>query len=327
MSASSVTQKQIAQRLGVSHQVVSSALGGSGRVGEATRQLVLREAEQMGYQLNKAARAMVTGRCHQVALWLHSLSEPFAVHVQECVRAAVNQSGFDLVVRSGHDPHPHNSLLDGMLALSSPSLPETSALEWAQGVPLVMMGVSPLARLQRCDTVGVAAQMSVEQAVRHLHQAGCRRIAFLGVYVLLREEEPRCAAYRAVMREIGQPREEISAPHVLPIRTDVRETLLRHIEKHGAPDGLLCGNDDTALGAMRALRDLGLRVPQDVKLIGFDGTRDAADANPPLSTVALPIEEMCRAAWQMLQRRLSEPELPLQHQLLQSQLILRESSQ
>lgn len=326
MSVSPPTQKQIAQRLEISHQVVSSALGGSGRVGEATRQLVLQEAQRMGYKPNKAAQALVTKRFYQVALWLHSLSEPFAVDVQECVRKAVNQSGYDLVIRSGNDRHPLNSLLDGMLALSSPSLSEAASLEWAQGVPLVMMGVLPHTGLQKCDGVGIGVRAAAEEAVRHLQEKGCRRIAYLAVSTLMNEEEPRCAAYRSVMRESGRGIEEIAAPHILPIRTDVRQTLLRHIEKHGAPDGLLCGNDDTALGAMLALRDLGLRVPQDVKVIGCDGTRSAADADPTLSTLAFPLEEMCQSAWRLLQRRLNEPELPLQHLQFQSQLILRESS-
>jgi LacI family transcriptional regulator len=94
----------------------------------------------------------------------------------------------------------------------------------------------------------------------------------------------------------------------------------------GGVDALFCNNDDLALGAYRGLREAGLRVPDDVMLVGCDGIEDMQFLEQPLTTIAIPVEEMCALAWRFLRRRIENPDTPLQHALLQPTLVVRESS-
>jgi DNA-binding LacI/PurR family transcriptional regulator len=106
----------------------------------------------------------------------------------------------------------------------------------------------------------------------------------------------------------------------------VSRALKAYIARHGCPDGLFYFNDDVAIGAFRALRDLGLRIPQDVALVGCAGIEDTAYHDPPLSTIAQPIEEMCVTALSFLIGRIKEPSIPVQQIVLQPRLEVRGSS-
>lgn len=126
------------------------------------------------------------------------------------------------------------------------------------------------------------------------------------------------------LAQTGREPEYILAPD--DTRRSVGGVLKDYIARRGAPDGLFCFNDDMAIGAFRALRDLGLRIPDDVALVGCDGIEDAAYLDPPLTTIVQPLEEMCATAWQFLERRLLQPLLPLQQVTLEPSLEIRGSS-
>jgi len=130
--------------------------------------------------------------------------------------------------------------------------------------------------------------------------------------------------YKLLMEEIGQPVEFIITPQ--ETRQAVGPSLKEHIRKHGHPDGLFCFNDNMAIGALRALRDLDLRIPQDVALIGCDGIDDSAYLDPSLTTIAQPLEEMCEIAWSFLEARMKNPDLPVQQATLYPTLEIRGSS-
>jgi LacI family transcriptional regulator len=98
------------------------------------------------------------------------------------------------------------------------------------------------------------------------------------------------------------------------------------VQAHGHPDGLFCHCDELAIAAFRALRDLGLHIPTDVALIGCEGNEFMEYFDPPLSTVAMPVTDLCRAAWQLLLRRMEDPDAPAQAVILPYQLQARESS-
>jgi DNA-binding LacI/PurR family transcriptional regulator len=128
-----------------------------------------------------------------------------------------------------------------------------------------------------------------------------------------------------MMAEAGRPPEILLVTH--HSRADARLALRKHIEARGCPDGLFCFNDDVALGASRAIRENGLRVPEDVALIGHDGIEDAEYLDCPLTTLVQPVQEMTALAWRFLRRRMDDPTLPPQQALLKTQLVVRASTQ
>jgi LacI family transcriptional regulator len=105
----------------------------------------------------------------------------------------------------------------------------------------------------------------------------------------------------------------------------VRHAVTEYVREHGPPDGIFCHNDDFAIGAYRALRDMGLRIPDDVALVGCDNLEETAYLDVPLSTIAVPTEELCRTGWEFLYRRMHDPSAPLQCAILQPQLVVRAS--
>ncbi|MCW3062468.1 MAG: transcriptional regulator, LacI family [Capsulimonas sp.] len=270
----------------MSYATVSRALNSAdARIAPETRLRVQRIAAEMGYQPNRAARALVTGRTQTLALWS----------------------------------------IDGILTVDLPR----RAVPGLDGPllgrkPFVNMGVYVL---EQTDYVRVDFSQVAKEAVRHLHARGCRRIAcllpdWLGWF--RESSDERLMGYESVMSEIGQQPELILSPN--SIREAIGPALKAYIARHGCPDGLFYFNDDVAIGAFRALRDLGLRIPQDVALVGCDGIEDTAYHDPPLSTIAQPIEEMCVTALSFLIGRIKEPSIPVQQIVLQPRLEVRGSS-
>ena len=320
-TSTAVTQQEIAQRLGVSQRLVSYALNGTGTVSEKTRQRVRKEARELGYFPNKAARALATGRSHLVALQVPQVASSHGTRVLAELQNLAQRDGYALVLAGGETSHAAQWPLDGILVLDPLTTIPSRVL--APDAPLVAMGCYAHLAAPETDYVALDLFRGARQAMQHLQESGCRRIVYLAAATMFRDEEPRFATFK---KYGGQDAELIRIEDdELPRRAGAR-ALRDHIEKHGVPDGLFCCNDDNAIGAARALHSLGVRVPDDVKIVGCDGIPDALDREPSLSTIELPVEAMCRLAWQMLLRRLDNPQLAPQRETLLTKLIIRDSS-
>jgi LacI family transcriptional regulator len=189
--------------------------------------------------------------------------------------------------------------------------------------PIVGMGGINY-RSDAMDTVGIDLAGGARAAVQHLLDVGCCRIAYVAERMPDAGGEARHDSYTRVVERAGQPTEVILTG--TQFRADVRRRLRDYLGEHGCPDGLFCTNDEVALGAYRALCDLGIRVPDDVALVGCDGIEDTEYLERPLTTIVQPVDQMCALAWQFLQRRIDDPSLPWQHALLAPQLVIRDSS-
>jgi DNA-binding LacI/PurR family transcriptional regulator len=154
--------------------------------------------------------------------------------------------------------------------------------------------------------------------------AARRRIAYLVNDRSNFPDKHRHAAYHAVLAAAGLPPECIVTSD--QSRGGARATVREYVHEHGCPDSIFCHNDDMAIGAYLGLRDLGIRIPDDVALVGCDGIEDTEWLECPLSTLAQPIEQMCALAAEFLQRRIDEPDAPRQQAMLQPTLVIRESS-
>ncbi|RYG71332.1 LacI family transcriptional regulator [bacterium] len=130
--------------------------------------------------------------------------------------------------------------------------------------------------------------------------------------------------YNAVLKAAGLKSETIICEQW--DGATVRQTVRDYIEKHGHPDGIYCHHDELTIATYRALRDLKLDIPRDVALIGCEGNEFLEYFDPSLSTVALPIAEMCQTAWKLLQQRLADPERAPQGITLPYEFLARESS-
>ena len=332
----SVTLHDVAQRAGVHVMTVSHALKGTGRMTENTRATICRIAAELNYKPNRAARALVTGRTGAVAVVTGPVSEHFYAHVVHLLELELAASQTQMLFMCSRPPERElefliqSGMVDGLIAIDAFS--ELRALGSTSGVilPCVYAGVlhPELAPSLSVDSIAVDLSVAAQDAVQALLDLGCERVAYLvSNEGMAHSQEVRARTYRAAMERAGRGLEIIN----VDIGTDTsrrdltRARLVEHLHNHEAPDGLLCQNDEMAISAYRALRDVGLRVPDDVRLIGCDGLTDLDYFEPPIATIVQPVEEMCALAWQFLQTRLAQPEVPLQRAVLRAQLQKRAS--
>ncbi len=336
------TIQDIGRALNLSHTTVSRVLNGRDDqfISMATRLRVQDAAQSMGYRPHRIARALATGRTNQVAVWMRNMSSAYDAQVMRHLLQQMHGDRYQAVIgvsdliteaksvapeRAAVLPETFWSV-DGCLAFeAAPQLVALLGREAAKRLPLVGLGGAHFvsAELPEMDYVGIDLRIGTEAALRHLLAIGCRRIAFIGA-VSMADDEPRLATYRAVMAAEGRPLEIVSTAH--HSRAASRDAVSSHIAGQGCPDGMFCFNDDVALGAYRAIRELGLRVPEDAALIGHDGIEDADYLDCPLTTLVQPVEQMTSLAWGALHRRIETPDLPPQQILLQAQLVIRAST-
>lgn len=322
------TREDVAALAEVSGCTVSYVLNGRKDVviAAATRERVLKAAKQLGYQPNRAARALVTGQSRMVTLWAGRF-EPYYTMVTNHLRSLVKQSDYQMLVSDiefGLGSVNLDSWSgDGVIALEYPELAD-AYLDSHPGfkLPIVSIGVY---HRENGDFVGVDLYGGARSAVQHLHQIGRQRIAYVdsrGKHAT--SYDPRRQAYFDEMEALGLQPEPIDLTGMG--RREARQGICDYVAAHGCPDGLFCHNDDIAIGVYRGLLDLGIRVPDQVALVGCDGIEDTEYLECPITTIAQPVEQMCQMGWQFLLNRIADPTLPPQRHVFPTGLVIRRST-
>jgi LacI family transcriptional regulator len=321
----------VARQLKISQATVSYVLSGrkSGTVSEATRERVLEMARQMGYQPNRAAQALAGGGLPIIELSVMGFFPSFYSHVLEAFSEELYPTEYELhivdSIASGKSNQSKSYWpVAGIITDISLSDDRLTALQ-RRGCPVISVG--PYARTE-IDHVKVEFASALQKGLRHLME-GCRRVAFVSLWSPANSEEDlRYYAYRQLVEEIGIEEEVILAPRsgVPSLRYETRNKVKQYIAKSGCPDAFFCFNDERAIATLAALRDLGIRVPQDVRLLGCDGIEETEYQFPTISTIQYPFQEVARRAWEFLQHRIEYPDGPIQSAIITPELLIRESS-
>lgn len=293
------TSAEVARLAQVSRTTVSFVLNGvtDRGISEATRQRVLEAALRLGYEPNAAARALAGGASGSIALVLPSVQhlqvDAFLAQLLASVSASCQASGLKLLIETseGHAPGDFVRLvrsrrIDGLIVahLRTAELAHLQQLR-DSGVPLVVLGCG-LAADAGLVAIGDDSGPSARLAVRHLLALGHRRIGFVNYApASFHQAAQREQGWRQALQEAG-----ISAPDDWRVHADISadsgwRATQALLARGGGLTALFAGNDTIAFGALRALREAGLRVPQDMALIGYDDIPLAAFAEPPLSSV------------------------------------------
>ena len=323
-----VTQAQIAEKLGISRQLVTFALGGYPQVSKESRARILAAALEMGYRPNPHARAMLRKKTGIIALWIPDQISTHYSHVARELGRLVKQAGQELIISEvgaadmkqiwTHVP------FDGICAVDASKAVQLELKSLAaKSVPVVSLGSYSSSVT---DNVHVDMEAGTTQAMQHLIGSGFRRIAHATFVRKNIAGESRRIGYTNAMREAGLETEFIHYPLSERQRPVARQLSRDYVAAHGKPEAIFCHSDDAALGIYRGLCDAGIRVPADIALVGCDGIEDTEYLECPLTTLVQPVAEMCDAAWQFLQNRLAEPTTPIQQTILTPQLAIRASS-
>jgi DNA-binding LacI/PurR family transcriptional regulator len=320
-----VTLQDIADVAGVKKMVVSNALNDTRSVAPATREKIKRIAKELNYIPNFAARALTTGRTGIIAVMSGPLNEPYYANMVHLLEKHINTDGYNLMLMRTPSEVKElvnatgNIAVDGAIAVDMHGL--VNEFQSNSNIPCVSIGTMERSFV---DNVLVDLSESVDEALRLMIAAGRKRIAYLVTASgMAHESEVRTRAYLDAMQRVDQK------PEIINVATDVLEAVERkfkiYVLEHGCPDALQCQNDDTAMCAFRVLKDLGYSIPKDVLLVGCDGQSHMRYFDPPLSTIAQPMEKMCAAAWRFLKQRIAQPDLDHQAFTFQGDLIVRES--
>jgi DNA-binding LacI/PurR family transcriptional regulator len=332
------TLEQVAALAGVSRATVSRVVNGSPKVSPAVRAQVERAVAKLGYVPNRAARSLVTRRADSVALVVSEpharfFSEPFFAGMVRGVSAALAETGVQLLLliaqalpdRGWLERYVVGGHVDGVLLASlhgDDPLPGT--LERA-GVPAVLIG-RPVDQAAPGSYVDADNRGGAGTAVGHLARRGRRRIATITGSLDMGVGLDRLEGYRDGLAGAG-----LAGAGELVETGDFTEeggaaAMGRLLERPGDPvDAVFAASDLMAAGALRALRAAGRRVPEDVAVVGFEDSAVARYAQPPLTTVRQPIEEMGRQATRLLLAQVAG-EAGGMHLILDTELVVRASA-
>ncbi len=323
--------KDVAAAAGVSVKTASNVVNGYQFVSDDTRERVLAAIAELDYRPNLSARRLRTGRSNLIALSVTEIQAPYYAELASEVLDAAELRGWTVLIdkaRSGEDsdrrPRLPSDLVDG--AIASP--PPSDAGEFRNveaGHPLVLLGE----RLSAVDADHVAIDNigAAAQATRHLIGMGRNEIAGIGGYA----EPTDSLRLRGFLGAIAEADRRHDPELMVSVRRNHRkegfDAMRSLLSRQPRPDAVFCFNDLLALGAIRAIRSAGLKVPNDVAVVGFDDIEDGRYSSPTLTTVSPDKAGIARAAVDLLAGRIEHPAPVRAREIFAShRLIVREST-
>ena len=330
-SRKAVTIQDVARVAGVSVSTVSRVLNEKADVSSETQEHVRSVIKELGYTTNLAARSMRSHKKNLVGMVMPDIAYPFAFEVMRGVNQAIAESEFDLLVyttgdvrKSGRASHEqkyvsllNNSITDGAIIVA----PVTG--EFSTDAPIV--SIDPLMSNPNYPSVHATNYQGAMDAMNYLLELGHTRIGFISGRAELVSANRRLKGYRDALKKVGLPiDEELIACGDYTTDTGVICTQ-ELLSLDNPPTAIFASNDQAAMGVFQVSQKLGLRIPEDLSVIGFDNIMESRYMK--LTTVDQFIYQMGFVATQLLIKLINGEELDTQTYKMQTQLIIRESCQ
>lgn len=309
------TIRDVAARAGVGISTVSRVINGTGYVSEETRAKVLKAMEELNFHPNDIARSLKRRKTRSLGLAITDISNPFFGEVAHAVEVAARSLGYSVLFASTGPEAPQEAdcidlflekRVDGIIWFSPRNRAKLKEVTEKRKVPVVIITPEPGDREHH--TVYINDARGAYEAVCHLLRLGHRRIGYIAEPDEPGVSQERMRGYRWALEEFG-----LEPDPSLIVRGTFREGsgsqavdyFFRELDK--APTAIFAANDLMAIEAMSRLRSMGLDVPKDVAVVGFDDIKMAALAGIDLTTVAQPKQEMGREAALMLIEAIADP--------------------
>jgi LacI family transcriptional regulator len=322
----------VAERAGVSIASVSRVINGQ----PATPQMVERvraASEALGYVPDAVARSLRAGRTGQLTFAVADVANPVYVAMMRSIERVTKRAGYRLLLNSTESRQDDEIALvrslrhryvDGLILSPIRVTPELIDELRRAPLPIVVIGTLPADVL--VDNVRADSRQGVGLAVAHLVERGRRSVAFINGPIDTVPGASRLDGYRTALDAAGLPFD----PDLVVTGDDFTfaagRRAARELYGRSRPDAVFCANDLLAVGVLRELTDLGLRVPDDVALVGMDDTELAQMSAPSLTSVSLASEQRGRMAANLLLERLADPTIEVRRLQVAPRLVVRESS-
>ncbi len=325
--------RTIARAANVSIATVSRTINNIPTVNPEIAKRVWQVIDELDYFPNTQARALVSGRSKLFGLIVSEITNPFFPELIQGFEDIAVANGYEILVSSSnHDPRRMSHCIRRMIerkvegvavmtfGIEEPLLDQLAKRK----VPLVFIDIGP-AR-PGISVLKVDYRRGILQGIQHLAALGHKDIAFISGPLTLRSAQSRRTAFSASLKECGialNPAWLVEGDHTLEGGIAAMEQLLAAKKR---PTAVLCSNDMTAIGVLHKLYRAGLRVPDDLSVIGFDDIHIAEVTIPPLTTVQMSRFEIARAAVTALRTLVEEPQNSQRDYNIQTDLIVREST-
>jgi LacI family transcriptional regulator len=300
-----VTIKDVAREANVSVATVSRVLNGSGPVSEETGRLIREVAGRMRYVPHSGARSLITSKTETLGVLLPDLYGEFFSEVIRGMDNTAQRHGFHLLIsRSDADKDGIETAMramrgrvDGVVAMS-PDLDAESVLNLPSTIPLVLLCSVP--RGNAIDSLTIQNSRGAREMVSHLVARGHTRIAIIKGSARNYDAAERLRGYRMALRDGGMTPEASLEREGDFTEAGGYAATLELLSMQKRPTAIFAANDSMAIGALSALRESGVRVPEDMAVAGFDDIPLARFMDPPLSSVHVPICELGSRAVEIL---------------------------
>ena len=325
-----VTIIDVAREADVSFATVSRVINGKGYVSAQTRERVLQAMSRTGYIVNRPARALAGGRHQVIGLLVPELDTSYVGEILRGIDEELAAASYDLMLYTTHRRKTResifvssltNGMTDGLLMILPMDPAAYVSTIRRNNFPFVLIDHEGLDA--DGPSVGATNRVGACQAMDYLLGLGHRRIGFITGNLEMDCANERLAGYSESLERCGIPHDESlvrEGDFHKPLAYQRTHDLLSLPEP---PTAIFAANDVSAFGVMDAVRDRGLRIPNDVSVIGFDDIPDALTSHPPLTTVRQPMREMGKRATRMLLDQINHEE-PRQPRIeLPTELIIR----
>ncbi len=324
------TLRDVAREAGVSIKTVSRVVNREPLVNEATAARVAAVVEKLGYRPNELARSLKGQRSRTIGLVIDDVSNPFMAICAQAIEAVAREHGYALILCDSHADLREESTYIGLLMqrrvdglLIVPARGHDSHLKVEQEAGLPVVAFDRPAEGLSADTVLVENRQGTREATEHLIEHGHERIAFVGDVRHFYTARKRLEGYKEALEAA-----RLRPLHALDVHTigQGEEAVKGFLDAPDPPTALFAANILTTLGALRAIEDLGLSIPEDVAVIGFDDFELAHVLRPRFTLVRQPAAELGRRSAQLLFDRLDSKDDPGPRRIvLPTELVVRES--
>jgi len=334
-SGNNVTIKDVALRAGVSTSTAGRAVGNYGYVSDETKRKILKAMKEIGYHPNAIARSLKTRRTQTIAYLVPSITNPFFSEIASSIEDLASAHQYNLILCNAGTKADKlgkitTMLLENRIAGVIHSLPSTDALynlvEIFQNRHIPIVAASGSRRFPRVDTVMADDVQGARDATRFLIELNHSHIALLAVQSST-TSKLRIEGYRQALQETGCKLHEHYIVKGSDFSEDSGYTLMKVLlGRSNLPTAVIACNDVMAVGAIRAIKEEGLSIPEDISLVGFDDTV-ARLTQPRLTSVALLMGEIGKVAMRILLDRIEGKDRGTPKKvLLGEKLIMRDST-
>lgn len=324
--------REVAKRARVSTATVSRTINGSDKVKPTTAARVRKAIEELNFLPNTHARTLVSGRSHILGLIISDITNPFFPDLVKSFEDEAVQRGKEILIgntdynakrMAGCIRRMVERKVDGVAIMTSESDPELVADLTRRNIPTVFMDTGKPG--PHCANIRVDYGQGIQEAVNHLVTLNHQRIAFITGPMNLPSAQTRCSVFISSLKAHGiyDPTMIEKGNHRIEGGAVAMKAFLKLPKQ---PTAVIASNDLTAIGALGAIHEMGLKVPEDISLIGFDDIAFAHLTNPPLTTVVLSRRQLASMALAALDALIQGKRDSLANLTIPTHLVMRKST-